>query len=177
MVKLLLAEVNTYIESLSGPLNKQTWTNIAVSMNTSGHNITADNCHIKWTGMKKKYKTIKDAKNQSGAGKQSWEYFDMINDILGKNPTMKPLSIASNIRGFTINQDVNNSSDEECEGNEENISNVTSSNVINNRQIRKRKSRTSVWMAELMEQRERHHQDNYTQRERVLSLLQKHFKT
>lgn len=41
----------------------------------------------------------------------------MMNDILGKNPTMKPLSIASNIRGFTINQDVNNSSDEECEGN------------------------------------------------------------
>lgn len=181
MTKLLLAEMQRKVESFANPnmygkLNKNIWKNIAESINTHGYNLTADNCYIKWTGMKKKYKTIKDAKKQTGAAKQTWEYFDIINDILGKNPAIVPLSTASNIRGFMINQNVLHSSDEEehCE-NEENELNVVSTNVLKNRQIRKRKSKAS--MEKLIEQRERHHQQNYNQRERLLSLLEERFKT
>jgi len=57
--------------------------------------------------------------------------------MLGKNPIMAPLSIALNIRGFTINQDVSSLSDKEHE-NEQNELNITSINVLNNRQIRKK---------------------------------------
>lgn len=180
MTKPLLAEMQRKVESFANPnmygkLNKNIWKNIAESINTHGYNLTADNCYIKWTGMKKKYKTIKDAKKQTGAAKQTWEYFDIINDILGKNPAIVPLSTASNIRGFMINQNVLHSSDEEHCENEENELNVVSTNVLKNRQIRKRKSKAS--MEKLIEQRERHHQQNYNQRERLLSLLEERFKT
>jgi len=182
MTKLLLTEIQKNKESCTystnnAKLNKHIWKTIAASINTHGYNLTADNCYIKWIGMKKKYKLIKDGQKQTGAAKQTWEYFDIINDMLEKNPTIAPLSIASNIRGFTINQNVSSSSDEEHCENQQNELNVTSPNALKNRQIRKRKSKTSVWMEELIQQREKHHQENYTQRERLLSFLEKHFKT
>ncbi|KYN17831.1 hypothetical protein ALC57_09869 [Trachymyrmex cornetzi] len=176
MTKLLLSEIQKNTETSTnfyGKLNKNLWKNIAASMNIQGYNLTADNCYIKWTSMKKKYKIIKDAKKQTGTAKQTWEYFDIINDMLGKNPVVAPLSIASNIRGFTINENVLHLSDEEQCENEQNVLNITSTNVLKNRQTRKRKSKTSAWMEELIEQRERHHQENYNQRERLLSLLEK----
>ncbi|KYN07864.1 PREDICTED: uncharacterized protein LOC108778299 [Cyphomyrmex costatus] len=179
MTKLLLAEMQKHAETFTNPgkLNINTWKNITASINTYGYNLTSDNCYIKWIGMKKKYKSIKDAINQTGTEKQSWEYFDVINDMLGKNPAIVPLSIASNIRGFEINQNISPSSDEEHYENEQNKLNIASTNVLKNRRIRKRKSKTSVWMEELIEQRERHHRENYTQRERLLSLLAKDIKT
>lgn len=71
MIKLLLAQINTYTESFIKPLNMQMWKNIATSVNVYGYNITADNCRIKWITMKNKYKTLRDAKNQTGAAKKS----------------------------------------------------------------------------------------------------------
>lgn len=177
MVKILLAEIQIHAESFTSPLSKQTWKNIAVSINTHGYNLTADNCYIKWTGMKKKYKMIKDANNQTGAAKQTWEYFDIVNGMLRKNPEIEPLSIASNIRGFQINQGASSSTsrNEKTEKNQENEPNIQSSiNVFKNRPIRARKPRISSLTANIIEQRERHHKENYKQRERLLSLLERH---
>lgn len=148
MTKLLLAEMQRKAKSFTnsnmyGKLNKNIWKNIAESINTHGYNLTADNCYIKWTGMKKKYKTIKDAKKETGAAKQTWEYFDIIN-MLGKNPAIVPLSTESNIRGFMINQNVLHSSDEEHCENKQSELNVVSTNVLKNRQIRK-KNRKHLW--------------------------------
>src|SRR5436190_7345221 len=133
MTKLLLAEMQKNTGSFTNPsnygkMNKNIWKNIAASINTHGYNLTADNCYIKWTGMKKKYKTIKDAKKQTGAAKQTWEYFDIINNMLGKNPTITPLSTASNIIGFIINQNVSSDSADEkhCENEQNEIVNVAS---------------------------------------------------
>ncbi|KYM98249.1 hypothetical protein ALC62_11051, partial [Cyphomyrmex costatus] len=56
--------------------------NIAASVNIHGYNLIADNCYIKWTS------------------------FNIINDMLGNNPAIAPLSIKYNIRGFTINENV-----------------------------------------------------------------------
>ncbi|EZA47333.1 hypothetical protein X777_16384 [Ooceraea biroi] len=85
-----------------------------------------------------------------------------MHDILSKNPEVTPLSIASSTRSFEV---LNNE--------EENEENVTSTNILKNRPIRRRKSQTPSWIAELTEQREKHHQKNYEQRERLLALLEK----
>ncbi|EZA52957.1 hypothetical protein X777_07653 [Ooceraea biroi] len=52
-----------------------------------------DNCYIKWNSMKKRYKKIRDTKNHTGAAKQTWEYFEIMHDMLRKNPEVTPLSI------------------------------------------------------------------------------------
>ena len=75
----------------------------------------------------------KDAKKQTGIAKQTWEYFNIINDIINDeigNSAIAPLSIASNIRDFTINENVLHLSDEkQCE-NEQNVLNLTSTNIL-----------------------------------------------
>ncbi|CAL1672339.1 unnamed protein product [Lasius platythorax] len=144
MIKLLLAEINTYTESCTRPLNKQAWKIIATAVNTHGYNLTAENCIIKWTGMKKKYKIIRDAKNQTGAAKETWGYFDIIHDMLKTNPEITPLSIASSVRDFEVNVNAFNASEsinvkrnlsndnEHTEENEENELNVELTNVLRN---------------------------------------------
>lgn len=101
--------------------------------------------------------------------------------MLRKNPEITPLSIASSPRKFIVNASTSKSinietnlSNEYNEENEED-ENSTSTNILKNRSIRKRKSKTPIWIAELIEQREKHHRENY-QRERFLSLLEKHLK-
>lgn len=47
MIKLLLTEVKEHIESLTSPISKQIWKNIAASMNIHGYNLSADNCIMK----------------------------------------------------------------------------------------------------------------------------------
>lgn len=174
MTKVLLSEMHAHAESFTSPLNKQAWKNIAASVNTYGYNLTADNCNIKWNGMKKKYKMIRDANNRTGAAKENWEYVDIMDTMLRRNPEMEPLSTASNVHGFRINQNILNTCDnEDIDENEEGV-NIESTNVLRNRPIRSRKSKTPVWMEELKAQKERHHRENYNQRERFLTLLEKH---
>lgn len=175
-------------ESFTAPLNKQAWKTIAVAINTHGYNLTADNCYIKWTAMKKKYKMLRDANNRTGAGKQTWEYFDVIHDMLRKNPEIMPLSIASNIRGFEINVNAFNTSEsintntnwnnnnKHAEEKENELNIEATDIVLKNRPKKSRKRKTSTWIADLTEQKERHHHENYEQRERFLSLLEKHLK-
>lgn len=169
MMKLLLAEINKHVQSFAGPINKQVWKNIAASMNTHGYNLSAENCNLKWTGMKKKYKMLKDANNKTGAAKQTWEYYNIINEMLIKRPEIEPLSIASSSRGFQLNRiAVKMSENNNDENDEENVS--ESSNFTKSRRASKRKSQIPVWVEVLSAQRESHHKSNYAQRERFLSL-------
>ncbi|EZA48132.1 hypothetical protein DMN91_004054 [Ooceraea biroi] len=188
MTKLLLDIMSKHVECVTSPLHKQVWKHVAASMNTHGYNLSAENCNIKWNGMKKKYKMLKDARNQSGAGKQAkWEYYDIINDVLRKQPEIAPLSIASGTRGFKVNyvalnasRNINETQFIDDVENEENLqlqatNLVESTNRVLNRVVRKRKNETPIWTRALMEQKQRHHEQNYAQRERLLSLLEKHF--
>lgn len=183
MVKLLLAEINKHVQSFVSPINKQVWKNIAASMNTHGYNLSAENCNMKWTGMKKKYKMLIDANNKTGAAKQTWEYYDIINEMLINKPEIAPLSIASSSRGFQLNDtalntcgSVEKSFSNNNEEDEENIFYNKSTNFEQKRTVRKRKSQTPAWVEGLIAQKERHHENNYAQRERFLSLLEKYVK-
>ncbi|XP_036150753.1 uncharacterized protein LOC114254062 [Monomorium pharaonis] len=178
MVKLLLAEITAYTESSTSPLNKQVWKTIAAVINIHGYNLTAENYSIKWTGMKKKYKTLKDANNRTGAAKETWEYFNIIDDILRKNPEITPLSIAFSTRGFRVNVNTskNMNLSTEHEENEENEENLEATNILKNRPIKRRIPKKPTWITELLEQKEKHHRENYNQRKRFLSLLEKYLK-
>lgn len=85
MIKLMLTEMNKYVESFTSSVRKQVWKNIAASMNIHGYNLSVKNYIVKWTAMKKKYKALKDANNKTGAAGQTWKYDDIINNLLSKN--------------------------------------------------------------------------------------------
>lgn len=183
MTKLLLTAMNEYVESVTSPINKHVWKTIAACMNSNGYNVSAENCNIKWTGMKNKYKTLKDASNQTGAAKQTkWEYYDIINDMLIKKPEIAPLSLASSLQGFKLNHTaVNTSKNIDVERNVaddiENDANALyfkSSNPVQERMIKKRKRKTQMLTEALIEQKQQQHKKNYEQRERFLSLFERY---
>lgn len=177
MIKVLLSEMHAHAESFTSSLNRQMWKNIAASVNNYGYNLTADNCYIKWNSMKKKYKKIKDANNRSGAAKETWEYFDVMDNMLRRNPEIEPLSTASNTHGFRINENIPNTCNNEDISDEENHAHVEPRNIIKNRPIRSRKSKRLTWLEDLKAQKERHHEENYNQRERFLAMLEKHLES
>lgn len=88
MIKIFLTEIQNHKESFNKSHTKHVWKNIAETINTHGYNLTANNCYIKWTSMKKKYKIIKGAKTRTGTRKQTWKYFDIMDDILRRDPAV-----------------------------------------------------------------------------------------
>ncbi|XP_067126203.1 uncharacterized protein [Centruroides vittatus] len=46
-------------------------------------------CDEKWRNLKKSYRKIKDGNKQTGRGRSQWEFFSMMDDILGRQPNIK----------------------------------------------------------------------------------------
>lgn len=157
--------------------HKIVWRRIASAINNKGYNITAEHCINKWKGLKKRYKSIKNNNNKSGAGRQFWIHYDAIDNILKDHPEIAPLSLASSTKGFRI---FNTDSDE----NEivEDTSNFNDAEILshNNKETyrisktsKTRKRNEPYWAAQLRLQRERYHKENFAQKERFLSLMEK----
>lgn len=67
-------------------MQKTIWKKIAQNFNERGHNITEEQCCVKWKNLKRKYKNIQDFNNQTGNQREVWEYFDMIDEFLNTKP-------------------------------------------------------------------------------------------
>ncbi|XP_071652596.1 uncharacterized protein [Temnothorax longispinosus] len=55
--------------------------------------------------MKRTYKSIKDHNNKSGNDKRSWKYFELMDNLLGKKPSMRPLSTISSTGQVSLKSD------------------------------------------------------------------------
>lgn len=178
-IKLLLEEVGTRIHLFNIQQPKIIWKSIVTAVNDKGYNFTAEQCNNKWKSLKKKYKSIKDNKNRSGAGKQFWMHFDAMDALLKHNPEVEPLSLASSTSGFRLNVDLSDSEVDEDMDNTNNSANTSSHNkFLQAKRLPKNKrnrntTKEPYWATELRLQRERHHKENLEQKERFLSLLEK----
>lgn len=85
-------------------MQKKVWKRIANKFNERGYNITEEQCNIKWKNLKRKYKSVRDLRNQTGSARQSWEYFNIIDDFINTRPEVAPVSIASSSHGFRVRQ-------------------------------------------------------------------------
>lgn len=168
MIKLLIEEVGTRINLFGNQVYKTIWKTVATAINMKGYNVNAEQCNNKWKNLKKRYKAMKDNNKQSGAGVQYWVHFDAIDDILKRHPEVNPLSIASSSYGFRINV----YSDEE--GNDDNEIQCSKQNISKHSYTRKvRNAKEPYWATHLRLQREKHHKENFDQKERFLALLAK----
>ncbi|KYN14797.1 Uncharacterized protein C11orf61 like protein, partial [Trachymyrmex cornetzi] len=52
-------------------------------------------CMTKLTTMKRMYKKIKDHNSKSGNNRQTWQYYEQMEEIFGKKPWVKPLCTQS----------------------------------------------------------------------------------
>lgn len=152
-------------------MQKKVWKRIANKINEKGYNITDEQCCVKWN-LKQKYKNIRDRNNQTGRDRQSWEYFDMIDDFITSKPEVTPVSIASSTHGFRIRQSSSPEEEIEESTNENNSAAANTSNIERN--IRKRRKSEPTWIKVLCEQREAHHEENIQMQKKFLTLFEKY---
>ena len=68
------------------------WLAVAESFQRHGYAVASvDAIRKKWYNVYQKYKSIKDGKRQSGAGAVSWEFYELMDDLLAKDPTITPI--------------------------------------------------------------------------------------
>jgi len=174
--KLLIEEVRNNMALLNQKncLQKNIWKRIANKFIEKNYNITEEQCNTKWKNLKRKYKSVRDLNNQTGKNRESWEYFDVIDDFINTRPEIAPASIASSTHGFRIKESSLLTEQNE-ESTNENDSAAINANCYVRHNIRKRrKSDKPQWVKILYEQREIHHQRNIKMQKRFLKLFKKY---
>lgn len=121
--------------------------------------------------MKRKYITVRDLNNQTGAT-QTWEYFDIIDDFINPKPEVAPISIASSTHGFRMRQSTP-PIEQIMESADENNSAAINTSCDIRCNIRKRRQNDEPkWVKVLCKQREDHHKENIKIKKRFLTLFE-----
>lgn len=86
MIKFLLElyEEHLYFFETSSKTNKTIWEMIAKRINDMGHNVSAEDCDIKFRNLKKTYRRIKN-NHKAGNGSIKWPYFSFFENFFGKD--------------------------------------------------------------------------------------------
>ncbi|KYQ57307.1 hypothetical protein ALC60_03736 [Trachymyrmex zeteki] len=68
------------------------WKEIAASMRETSniYNVTGQQCSNKLSGLKRTYRNIIDQNKKSGNGRNSWEFYSIMDSIFGKKASTKP---------------------------------------------------------------------------------------
>ncbi|XP_077256494.1 uncharacterized protein LOC143894223 [Temnothorax americanus] len=73
---------------------KKHWNNIAKLMQEKGHDVNGFKCSTKFQSLKRTYKCITDHNKKSGNNRKDWEFLQIMQEIFGDKPWVKPLAVA-----------------------------------------------------------------------------------
>ncbi|KMQ87440.1 hypothetical protein RF55_13280 [Lasius niger] len=83
-------------DAISGKISqKQVWKSISEVLCKHGHDVTGPQCQSKFNGMKRTFKSIKDHNLKSGNNPQSWPYTEVMESLLGEEPIINSVALAS----------------------------------------------------------------------------------
>ncbi|KAL5239158.1 hypothetical protein ACI65C_006568 [Semiaphis heraclei] len=73
----------------------QIWNEISAKLKKFGFSVTGEMCQRKWRTHTTTFKNIKEKNSKTGRGRDSWEYFDVVESIFSKDPSYTPLATIS----------------------------------------------------------------------------------
>uniref|UniRef100_UPI00358E225B uncharacterized protein isoform X1 n=1 Tax=Myxine glutinosa TaxID=7769 RepID=UPI00358E225B len=74
---------------------KDVWQKIAKKLNKEGGTVfSLQEVDKKWRNLKDRYKRIVDTNKQTGRGRSKWQYFDLMDQMLQKDPAFNPPCVA-----------------------------------------------------------------------------------
>ncbi|CAG9763600.1 unnamed protein product [Ceutorhynchus assimilis] len=109
--------------------NDVTWKLISNKMKANGFEMTPTQCNDKWRYLKGKYTAAKDNRGDKGSGEEpvDFPYYQIMDEFLGKKHNIKPIAVASSIRGDTVpNENAAGSTDALQEDGDQDVSNEAS---------------------------------------------------
>lgn len=97
---LLLELYRSKKEDFNNPKKKKKtlWRSIADQMCEKGHNVKPEHCDKKMRNLKQTYKTVKENNSKSGRSKRTWEFYDLMDEIFSKDPTIELPNIKQTTR-------------------------------------------------------------------------------
>lgn len=81
-------------------MEKEFWQKVSQKLTEHGVVKTATQCNSKWTLLKEQYKNKTAKKQQTGSGRDSWEYYDEMHEIMFHKPEINPPALASSVKGY-----------------------------------------------------------------------------
>ena len=78
---------------------KNIWEGIAIKLQESGYSRSGDQYKTRMHNLQQKYKKVKTVNNTSGQGKISFPFYEEIDKVLGRKPSINPLSTLSSVTG------------------------------------------------------------------------------
>ncbi|XP_067118357.1 uncharacterized protein [Centruroides vittatus] len=166
--------------------SKKVWSLISKTLQENNYLVTGNQCDEKWRNLKKTYRKIKDGNKQTGRGRSQWEFFSIMDEILGQRPDIKPPATfeSSSSTLQVLNMVESNSEDSRNIGIESSTSTVSSLPKLPQKRKRKsewfdeykelkEKSREERQQrhAELLELKRKQHEDNMEFRKELLGVL------
>ncbi|XP_011860100.1 PREDICTED: trihelix transcription factor GT-1-like [Vollenhovia emeryi] len=170
VTKLLIEEIRQHISMLTNKnsMQKKIWKEIASNFKKRGYNVTDEQCFVKWKNLKQKYKSVRDANNETGNAKVSWEYFDLMDEFMNTTPETAKKNVCI--------KESSESNDENTVPNTTSTSSTTSYGTTRNIRKRARQENELAYYEQLYKQREEHHKDNIEMQNRFLTLLKDIYK-
>jgi hypothetical protein len=100
----------------TGSLRKKAiWSRIAEKNNDEVDDMyaTGDQCQSKWKKLEQKYKDVKFHNSQTGNNRKEWEFYDLMEDVIGNNPKVVPVCTVSSMNDLQEETDaIDNHEDE-----------------------------------------------------------------
>lgn len=102
---LLIRLVEKNYSAFDGTMKKIVWKKIASELsNIANKNFTPEQIDTKWKGLKRTYKKIKDHNSETGRNRKSWQFFDIMDSFLKKQPEIEAPATCSSESGLHVNQ-------------------------------------------------------------------------
>lgn len=68
---------------------KRVWQSISADLAEKGEIVSWEVCEKKFRNLKQTYKNIKDNSSKTGRGNKTWEFYDLMDDLLRRDATIQ----------------------------------------------------------------------------------------
>jgi len=123
-------EDNTQEQLEGSKRNKHVYDRMSEELRVYGIQKNGEQVRCKVKKLRQEYKKIKDGHKETGNKRKQWKYYDKINEIMGNRPSVTPPVILDTLQDTAgpSTSYVENTSDEDVKGNEEDEKEITDDN-------------------------------------------------
>ncbi|KAF5277522.1 hypothetical protein FQA39_LY18476 [Lamprigera yunnana] len=89
-------EVNKTVLSKKNTTKKRVWAKISNEMRVHHHSYSWDQIQNKWKSLVHTYKSIKDHNSPTGRNRKTWTFFEKLDYLMAKDPTVEPPTVLHN---------------------------------------------------------------------------------
>lgn len=87
------------------------WKKIADEMQKYSYIYTWDQIQNKWKILLRTYKSIKDHNNITGRNRKRWQFFEKIDELMAKSPSIVPTVVIHNGRSINVSESLESPED------------------------------------------------------------------